>query len=119
MVEEGAIRTYEWYSTADNYSTIRKQSGETWKEFDARRFETKRIYAKDPENPYPHTKMLLKFSQKMSELVSEHTELAAKVSIDTVRACMGNEPRLSLVRWVLYDEPAYAAWEAALGTSES
>ncbi len=80
VVEDGAIRIYEWYSTVEGFSSIRQQSGESQKDYDARRYSTNIIIAKGGEDPKAHSSYLLKFADKMSELVSENTELSAKVS---------------------------------------
>lgn len=80
IVKEGAIKTYEWYSTVEGFLTISRQTGESDKDFDARRFNTKIIFAKTKDNPIAHSSMLLKFSKKMSELVSENKELSTKVA---------------------------------------
>ncbi len=80
VVEDGAIRMYEWYATVENYHSISKQSGESWSEFDARRFETKVIVAKVPTEPIELSMLGLSFAKKMPDLIADHTELAQKVS---------------------------------------
>lgn len=80
VVTEGKIRIYEWYSTKDDFSNIRKQSGESQKDFDLRRYNTNIILAKDGKDPIAHSSMLLKFSEKMAALVAEDKELATKVT---------------------------------------
>lgn len=79
VVEDGAIRLYEWYATVENYSTLTKQSGESWKEFDQRRFETKLIVAKDPTDPIEFSMLGLSFAKKMPELISDNSEMTQKV----------------------------------------
>lgn len=80
VVEDGAIRLYEWYSTVENYSSVSKQSGETWKAYDARRFETKLIVAKDPTDPMEYSSLGLSFKKKMPALISDNPEMANKVA---------------------------------------
>lgn len=79
VVEDGAIRLYEWYATVENYSTLTKQSGESWKEFDQRRFETKLIVAKNPTEPIEFSMLGLSFAKKMPELISDNPEMTKKV----------------------------------------
>lgn len=80
VVEDGAIRLYEWYSTVDNYGTVSKQSGETWQHYDGRRFETKLIVAKDPTEPIEYGMLGLSFKKKMPPLISDNPEMATKVA---------------------------------------
>lgn len=80
VVQDGALRMYEWYSTKENYSTISKQSGETWAQYDARRFDYKQVVAKDPNAPIELAMLGLSFAKKMPELISDYPELADKVA---------------------------------------
>ena len=80
VVEEGKIRLYEWYSTVENYGSVSKQSGETWPQYDARRFETKLIVAKEPTAPIEFSMLGLSFAKKMPPLVEDNAELAQKVA---------------------------------------
>jgi hypothetical protein len=80
VITDGAIRVYEWYSTKENYNLIQKQSGEDWKAYDARRFDTKTIVAKDPSAPIEYGILGMQFAKKMPDLISDHTELAKKVA---------------------------------------
>lgn len=80
VVNEGAIRTYEWYATVDNFSSLRKQSGETWEAYDARRYETSVIFAKDPSEPEASSSFALGFRKKMSKFVADNSALADKIS---------------------------------------
>lgn len=80
VVEDGAIRIYEWYSTVENYSTLSKQSGETWQQFDARQFETKLIVAKTPTEPIEFSMLGLSFAKKMPSLINDNPEMAQKVA---------------------------------------
>lgn len=80
VVTDGAIRIYEWYSTKENYSTISKQSGETWAQFDARRFDMKQVVAKDPNEPIELAMLGLSFAKKMPDMIADHKELADKVA---------------------------------------
>jgi hypothetical protein len=77
---EGRIKVYEWYKTVENFSTLYRQSGESMKEFDNRRFETRIILKKEGEDPKSYNSYLLKFSKKMSALVGDNVELAEKIS---------------------------------------
>ncbi len=80
VVEEGAIRTYLWYSTVENYSSIHKMGGESLEEYDARRYEIKTIFAAIPEEPVEAKWLRLGFSNRMPELVKAYPELAQKVT---------------------------------------
>jgi hypothetical protein len=80
VITDGAIRVYEWYSTVENYSLIQKQSGEDWKAYDARRFETKTIVAKDPSSPIEYGILGMQFAKKMPELIADNAEMAKKVA---------------------------------------
>jgi hypothetical protein len=80
VVEDGAIRLYEWYSTVENYMSIQRQSGEDWKSYDARRFDTKLIVAKDPKEPIEYGSLGMSFAKKMPELISDNAEMAEKVA---------------------------------------
>ena len=80
VVAEGAIRTYEWYSTVDGYMTLVSQSGETWQQYDARAYDTKTILAKDKEAPVEFGMLGLQFAKKMPEIISDYPELAKKVA---------------------------------------
>jgi len=42
---------------------------------------------------------------------------AARVAVLAVRSCLTNQSSLRVVRWVLFDDRAFGAWEAVLGTS--
>lgn len=80
VIEDGAIRLYEWYATVENYSSLSKQKGESWEEYDARRFETRIIVAKDPEEPIEYNKLGLRFKKKMPPLIKDYPEMAKKVA---------------------------------------
>lgn len=80
VVEDGAIRLYEWYSTVENYSSLSKQSGETLQDYDGRRFDTNIIVAKDPTEPIEYGKLGLGFKKKMPPLISDNPEMAEKVA---------------------------------------
>lgn len=79
VVEEGTIRIYEWYATVENYNSVFKQSGESWSDFDARRFDTKLIVAKVPTEPIEFSMLGLSFAKKMPPMIADHKELAQKV----------------------------------------
>ncbi|MES2798801.1 MAG: hypothetical protein V4638_02190 [Bacteroidota bacterium] len=80
VVQEGAIRMYEWYATKENYASISKQSGETWLQYDARRFDSKQVVAKEGTDPIEVSMLGLSFAKKMPEMIADHKELAAKVA---------------------------------------
>jgi hypothetical protein len=80
VVEEGKIRLYEWYSTVENFMSVTRQSGESFKSYDARRYETKVIVAKDPTEPIELSMLGLSFAKKMPPMISDYEELARKVS---------------------------------------
>ena len=80
VVKEGAIRLYEWYLTKDGFTTMRKQSGENWADFDQRRYETSLIIAKEPTVAINYAMLGLSFAKKMPPIISDHKELADKVT---------------------------------------
>lgn len=80
VIKDGAIRIYEWYSTVENFSSIRKQSGETWEAFDARRYESNIIFAKTPSEPEAMSSFALGYRKKMSAFVGDNTALANKIN---------------------------------------
>lgn len=80
VLKDGAIRLYEWYSTKDGFSMMKKQSGESWADFDARRYQVDLIVAKTADDPMNYSMLGIKFAKKMPELISDHKELASKVA---------------------------------------
>ena len=80
VVSDGAIRTYEWYATADNFMTLTRQTGESWQEYDNRCYDTKTIFAKDPSEPIELGMLGMQFAKKMPELISDNPEMAKKVA---------------------------------------
>lgn len=80
VVEDGTIRLYEWYATVENYNSIMKQSGETWQQFDARRFTTNLIISKDPKEPIEFGMLGLSYAKKMPLLIQDNPEMAKKVA---------------------------------------
>lgn len=80
VVEDGAIRTYEWYATVENYSVLRRGANESWQDFDTRRFDIKLIIAKNPTEPIDFSMLGLSFAKKMPELISDNREMAQKVA---------------------------------------
>lgn len=80
IVEDGAIKTYEWYATVEDFLLLKKQNNETWEQFDARRFDIKLIIAKNPKNPQDFSMLGLSFAKKMPALISDNEELARKVA---------------------------------------
>lgn len=80
VVEDGAIRLYEWYSTVENFSMLSRQSGETWQAFDARRYIINLIVAKDPTDPIDFSMLGLSFKKKMPPLIEDNAEMAQKVA---------------------------------------
>ena len=79
VVQDGKIRIYEWYSTAESYATLRQMSGESWQDFDKRRFETKTLFAKDPTAPVELATLGMQFAKRMPELISDNPDMAKKV----------------------------------------
>lgn len=80
IIGDGAIRQYEWYSTRDGFNMMRQQTGESWADFDHRRYETKLIIAKEPTEPIEYELLGMNFAKKMAVMVSDYKELATKVS---------------------------------------
>ncbi|MDD2982382.1 MAG: hypothetical protein PHQ74_03250 [Crocinitomicaceae bacterium] len=80
VVEEGRIRLYEWYSTVENFNMVIRQTGETMQAYDARRYETKMIVAKEPTEPIELGMLGLSFAKKMPPMISDYEELARKVA---------------------------------------
>lgn len=80
VVEEGTIRIYDWYSTVENFASVRMQTGESIEAYDARRFETKKIVAKDPTEPIELSFLGLSFAKKMPPMIADNEELARKVA---------------------------------------
>lgn len=80
VIKDGAIRQYEWYSTRDGFAMMKQQSGESWAEFDERRYETRLIIAKEPTEPIEYGMLGMRFAKKMPEMISDNTELATKVA---------------------------------------
>ncbi len=80
VVEDGAIRQYEWYETVDNFTMMTKGSNEEWKDYDTRRFVTKSIVAKGGKDPIEFGMLGLQFAKKMPDLISDNAEMAAKVT---------------------------------------
>jgi hypothetical protein len=79
VIQDGAIRQYEWYSTRDGFSMMKIQSGESWAEFDDRRYETKLIIAKEPTDPIEYGMLGMSFAKKMPIMIHDHKELTTKV----------------------------------------
>lgn len=79
VVEDGAIRIYEWYSTVENYNLMTKQANESWKQFDDRRFETKLIVAKNPSEPIEFSILGLSFTKKLPPMIDDNSQLTNKV----------------------------------------
>jgi hypothetical protein len=80
VVEDGAIRLYEWYSTVENFSMLSRQSGETWQAFDGRRYIINLIVAKDPTEPIDFSMLGLSFKKKMPPLIEDNADMAQKVA---------------------------------------
>jgi hypothetical protein len=55
------------------------QSGESWAEFDDRRYETKLIIAKEPTDPIEYGMLGMSFAKKMPIMIHDHKELTTKV----------------------------------------
>jgi hypothetical protein len=80
VITDGAIRIYEWYSTKEGFALIQQQSGENWKDYDARRFDTKTIIAKEGVDPIEHGILGMQFAKKMPPLIADNKEMAEKVA---------------------------------------
>lgn len=79
VVKDGAIRIYEWYSAAESFGLVVRQSGDTWQDYDRRKYQIRLIIAKDGKDPVEHAMLGLSFSKKMSEMTSDYPELAEKI----------------------------------------
>lgn len=79
IVKDGPIRIYEWYSMKDNFATIRKQSGENWRDYYERLYETKLIIAKDPKEPVELAMLGLFFTKNFLPMIADYPELSEKV----------------------------------------
>lgn len=84
LVEEGCISKYMWYNQADNYLSMRRASGESMDEYEARLYEPLEVYLKKGEE-YPVTLdyFALGYKKKMGEVVADQPELAQKVADGT------------------------------------
>lgn len=80
VVQDGAIRTYEWYATVENYTSVVKQQNESWNDYYARRYETKIIFARNADEPEELSSIALGFRKKMSKLVDNNQELVDKIN---------------------------------------
>ncbi len=81
VVKEGCITEYIWYDREDNYSSMRKKSGETDEEFMNRVYPPTQVFLKDGEDEVRKpAQFLVKFSEKMSEWVGDNLDLAGKVA---------------------------------------
>jgi hypothetical protein len=76
----GAITGFTYYSPKnDNLFQVRG-GNESLADFDARIHSDEIVWQKGSEDPVQHTDFVLGFAKKMSKLVADNTELAAKVS---------------------------------------
>lgn len=81
VVNEDCISEYVWYDRDENYSTMRKQSGETQEEFLNRLYPPTTLFLKDGEEEVRTiASFALKFSKKMSEWIGDNLDLAGKVA---------------------------------------
>ncbi|MDG1332843.1 MAG: hypothetical protein P8P74_10955 [Crocinitomicaceae bacterium] len=81
VVNEDCITEYVWYDRDENYSTMRKQSGETQEEFLNRLYPPTTLFLKDGEEEVRTiASFALKFSKKMSEWIGDNLDLAGKVA---------------------------------------
>jgi hypothetical protein len=79
LVKEGAISQYEWYALKEGAGSIMQKLGETWEDFNKRRFSAKVVFQKKDEKPLAITKLMTNFSRRVSVLVAENKELATQV----------------------------------------
>lgn len=79
LITDGQISQYHWFRAQEGAATARKNTEESWEEFDARRYSTSLILQKGDERPRESTYYLLNFAKKVSELVAEHEDLAESV----------------------------------------
>jgi len=68
QVSDGHIAKYVWYEESENRAP------------NEMKFEEKTVYQKGDEMPVEMSSLVIKFSEKVSKLVSEDAELAQKVS---------------------------------------
>ncbi|MFK7784896.1 MAG: hypothetical protein AB8B56_07265 [Crocinitomicaceae bacterium] len=80
VVEEGCIMEYVWYERNENYSTMRKQAGETQEEFLNRLYPPTTLFLKDGDSEVKTIAgMALKFSKKASEWLSDNSDISGKI----------------------------------------
>ena len=81
LVNTGCIAEYRWYEQAENFSSIRKQDGESDAEYHARLYPSTVLYLKKgDEYPVSLDYFAFSFAKKMAEYVSDQPELSAKVA---------------------------------------
>lgn len=80
VIIDGAIRVYEWYATVENFNTLNRQTGETWQQFDDRRFTVKAIMAKKDVDPAELSMVGLQWVKKMPAFISDNQEMVTKVT---------------------------------------
>lgn len=82
LVKEGCIMEYVWYNRDENWTTMRKKSGESDKEFMDRMYPPKTVYYNKQNNKQPRTTdyFAMGFAKKMSEYISDNAELSKKVA---------------------------------------
>jgi hypothetical protein len=80
VVKEGCITEYVWYDRDENYTTMRKQAGETQEEFMNRMYPPTTLFLKDGDSEVKTIAgMALKFSKKASEWLSDNSDISGKI----------------------------------------
>ena len=81
VVNEDCITEYIWYERAENYSTMRKASGETQEEFLDRMYPPTTLFKKEGDSEVKTVaSFALKFSEKMSDWISDNADISGKVA---------------------------------------
>ena len=81
VVKEDCITEYVWYDRAESYMTLTRGAGESEEDFYARMYPPTTVFVKNgDEEAKTIAGFALKFADKMSEWISDNTDLAGKVS---------------------------------------
>lgn len=81
LVKDGCISQYVWYDRHENHATMQKRPDETDEEFFARKYPSKVVFSKrNTQDAVSSDALAMKFAKRMSELVADNAELAAKVA---------------------------------------
>ena len=79
LVQDGQIAQYNFFSNQEGAATAGKNDAESWEEFDARVYSTSIVLQKGDDRPRESNYYMLSFAKRVSELVSDHEELAESV----------------------------------------